>query len=214
MPPARRSLIALPTRYWSKAMAVNEDRIGKRRPNRWRIAGWGMAVLILMVPFIAMQFTSEMNWDAFDFIFMGAMLGAVGVGLELAFRWGQSAYRLGAAAGLAAAFLLVWVNGAVGFLGDEGNPANLMFLGVIWVAIIGAFIARARPAGMATTMFVTAGTQALAGAIGLLGGYASPGADGLYEVAMGTTVFGGLWLLSGALFRKAAGEQAPRIAAD
>jgi hypothetical protein len=46
--------------------------------------------------------------------------------------------------------------------------------------------------------------QVLAGAIGLAAGWASPGADGPYEVAMGTGLFGALWLFAAALFRKAA----------
>ena len=42
--------------------------------------------------------------------------------------------------------------------------------------------------------------------IGLAGGFASPGAGGLYEVVMGTTLFGSMWLVSAGLFRKAAEE--------
>ena len=38
--------------------------------------------------------------------------------------------------------------------------------------------------------------QTLAGIIGLAAGFASPGYGGVYEVVMGTSLFGGLWLLA------------------
>jgi len=107
---------------------------------------------------------------------------------------------------VAAAFLLVWVNLAVGFLGDEGNPANLMFLGVIAIAIFGAIVARARAAGMSNAMLIAAGAQVLAGATGLATGWASPGSEGIYEVVLGTGLFTPMWLLSAWLFRKAAAD--------
>ena len=66
---------------------------------------------------------------------MGMMFLIAGIGVECAVRAsGDTAYRLGAGAAIATAFLLIWVNVAVGFLGDEGNPANLMFVAVLWVA--------------------------------------------------------------------------------
>ena len=47
-----------------------------------RIAGWGFAAILLLLPAIAMQFTSEVDWDARDFIVMGALIGMVGLGTE------------------------------------------------------------------------------------------------------------------------------------
>ena len=45
-------------------------------------------------------------------------------------------------------FLLVWVNIAVGFLGNENNPANLMFFGLLGLTLVGALrcaVSSARP---------------------------------------------------------------------
>lgn len=41
------------------------------------------------------------------------------------------------------------MNGAVGIVGSEDNPANLMYGGVLAVGIVGAVIARFRAEGMA-----------------------------------------------------------------
>src|SRR5688572_13882947 len=94
--------------------------------SRWRPAGWAVAALILLLPLIAMQFTDEVDWSMFDFAFAAVLLGGLGLGLELAVRkTDNAAYRLAAAVALAAAFLLVWVNGAVGIIGSEQDDANL-----------------------------------------------------------------------------------------
>jgi len=63
-----------------------------------------------------------------------------------------------AAVGLAIAtpFLLVWTIGAVGVLGRDGDRADLKYIGVLAVEIIGAIIARLRPHGMARALFATA----------------------------------------------------------
>lgn len=178
---------------------------GERLWNWLRVIGWGGAVVLLILPLIAMRYTSEVNWTLTDFLVMGALLGSAGLVLELATRRsGNLAYRFASAFAVASAFLLVWVNGAVGFFGDEGNPANLMFLGVIMVAIAGAVFVRARAAGMAKAMVVTAAAQLLTGIVGYAAGWASPGAQGVFEVVMGSGLFTSLWLFSAFLYAKAA----------
>jgi hypothetical protein len=166
--------------------------------SRWRIFGWGCAVLVLLTPFVAMQVTSEVNWTQGDFIFAALLIGLVGLGFELTVRASRShAYRGGVAAALVASFLIIWVNGAVGMIGDEGNPYNLLFLGVIAVALMGAALARFRAAGMARAMVIAAIAQSAVALCGmpadLRGGILS-------------ACFAGLWLLSATLFRKAARE--------
>lgn len=182
---------------------------GKKIWNWLRLIGWGGAAVLLVLPLIAMRFTTEVNWTLSDFLVMGALLGGAGVVLELATRRSDSLYyRFAATLAVAACFLLVWVNGAVGLLGDEGNPANLMFLGVIAVAIIGAVAVRATAAGMARVTMAAAAAQVLAGIVGFSAGWASPGAQGMYEVVMGTAMFAAMWLGSALLFRRAAREGA------
>lgn len=116
-------------------------------------------------------------------------------------RW---QYGAGAATALTAALLLIAVNGAVGFLGSEKNPANLLFAGVLAVAAIGAIGVRFRAAGLAQVMTAAALVQGLVGAVALAAGLGAPGWKGVYEVVLGTGLFAGLWLLAAALFRRAA----------
>jgi hypothetical protein len=170
----------------------------------WRAIGWGGAALLLLIPL-----ATGAPWTLSDFILMGVFLGGAGLMLELAMMASRNmAFRLGAILAVLTAFLLIWVNGAVGFLGDENNPANLMFFGVLAVAVLGACIAGFRSAGMAAALFATAGAQIAVGVIALVWRMGSPGYHGVYEAVMGTSVFAGLWLLSAAFFRHAARHQA------
>jgi hypothetical protein len=78
------------------------------------------------------------------------------------------AYRVAVGIALAAAFLLVWMNLAVGIIGSEDNPVNLMYFGVLAIFILGATMARLRPQGMARALFATALAQALVPVLALM----------------------------------------------
>ena len=47
---------------------------------------FGIVLLILAIPLIAMQFTSEVNWDETDFIVMGVLLSITGIFIEIVTR--------------------------------------------------------------------------------------------------------------------------------
>ena len=90
---------------------------GGRRGFPWRIAGWGGAAAMLLAPLVAMRFTDEVRWDGADFAAWGLMLLAAGGALELAARATRGrAARIVAGVVVAAAFLLVWAELAVGLL--------------------------------------------------------------------------------------------------
>ncbi|MFQ5568895.1 MAG: hypothetical protein ACE5G0_04420 [Rhodothermales bacterium] len=188
-------------------MEGNTENGGRGHVNRWRIAAWSVAGLILLLPLVAMQFT--VNWDVFDFVVFGALLVGAGVTFELAARMtGNTAYKTAAGVALAAAFLLVWVNVAVGLIGSEDNDANLMYFGVLAVGVVGAFIARFQPRGMALALFATALAQALVAAIALVAGMGSP-VSGPLEIVGVNGFFVALFVGSALLFRHAARERPP-----
>jgi hypothetical protein len=185
-------------------MAGNTENGGGRHGSRWRIVAWGTAAALILLPLLAMQVTDEVAWDLADFAFAGTLVVGVGVTYELAARMTRnSAYRAAVAVALAAAFVLVWVNAAVGIIGSEDNPANMMYGGVLAVGIIGAIIARFQPGGMARALVATALAQALVAVITIVGRLGFP-ASGPLELLALNGFFVALWFISAWLFRKAA----------
>lgn len=188
-------------------MEGNAANGGGWRGSRWRIAAWSVATLMLLLPLVAMQFSDEVNWSVADFAFAGALLMGTGITYELAVRMtGNTAYRAAVGVALAAAFILVWLSLGVGIIGRDGDPANLMYLGVLAVGIVAAVMARLRPAGMARALLATALAQAMVAAIALIAGLGSPW-SGPAEILLLNGFFVALFVGSAWLFRKAAREQ-------
>lgn len=179
---------------------TNEASMAKTpmwRRLRWLV--WGGAAALLAMPLLAMQFTDEVDWTPLDFVVMGTILALCCVAFELVIRVARNhAYVLASGVAIATALLVTWSNLAVGIVGDEGNPVNLVFFGVLLVALVGAAMARLAPRGMARAMAATAIAQALSA---LLAVYADE-----WRVVAIIGVFAALWLLSAALFRKSAGD--------
>lgn len=74
--------------------------------------------VILLIPFIAMQFTNEVDWSVSDFAIMGVLLYGTGLLCELVLRKVKSVQnRILICAALVIAFLLVWAELAVGIFG-------------------------------------------------------------------------------------------------
>ncbi|HUE80171.1 MAG TPA: hypothetical protein VMN38_11130 [Sphingomicrobium sp.] len=181
-------------------MATKAGKGGARRWSGWRIAGWSLPVLLLLLPLVAMQFSDEVHWTAADFVFAAVLFGSVGLAFELIVRKSNSlAYRFGAGTAVLATLLTIWVNGAVGMIGSEDNPYNLLFGGVLFVALMGAVLARLEAPGMVPAMVVTAIAQAATGAFG----FTTDVLGATYSMA-----FAGVWLLAAASFWNAAREQA------
>jgi hypothetical protein len=135
------------------------------------------------------------------------LFGACGA-YELAARLTRNiAYRAAVGVALVAVFVLIWINLAVGIIGSEDNPANLMYGGVLAVGILGAFLVRFQPDGMARALEATALAQALVGVIALIAGLGSTGANWPAALVFLTGFFAALWLMSAWLFRKVAREQ-------
>ena len=171
--------------------------------------------LILLVPLLGNHFIDGWNWDLFDFVWAGTLLFGTGLTYELVARKGGTiAYRAAVGIACAAGLLLVWVNAAVGIIGD--GPVNLMYFGVLAVGFIGAFIARLQPRGMALALFATAVAQMLVPVIALViwkAGWqdllihpnsANPPFDpGIAPVFGLNAFFSALWVVSALLFRHA-----------
>lgn len=168
------------------------------RRTRWLV--WGGAVCLLLLPLVAMQFTAEVNWTGADFAVMGLMLGTVCLAFELVVRVARThAYVVGAGVAVVTGFLLTWINLAVGIIGNENNPANQIFFGVLLVAVFGAVLSRLQPLRLARAMEVTAVAQLAAAVVTFFLAQS--------HVWVLTAVFAAMWLLSAQMFHKAAREQ-------
>ena len=126
-----------------------------------------------------------------------------------AMKTSNTAYKSAVGLAIATPFLLVWMIGAVGVLGVDGDPADLMYIGVLAVGIIGAIIARLQPRGMARALFATALAQALVAVIALFAGMHQAPYSSVGEILGLNGFFVALFLGSAWLFRRAAREQPP-----
>ena len=173
----------------------------KSNGTRSRILVWSGLAGLLALPLIAMQFTDDVAWTGFNFLVMGVLLSIVGGCFELALRMsGNWTYRIAFAVAVVTGFLIVWVNLAVGMIGGEDKPANLVFFGVLLVAAVGAVLARFRADGMARAIGATGIAQAAAA------GYAA--ILGETRDAMFVAGYCLLWLASAGLFLLAVKHQA------
>lgn len=178
---------------------------GRRHDSRLRLMVWGGAVLLWLLPLMAMQFTDEVAWSGMDFVIWAAMLLIAASLVEVALRLsGSLSYRAGAVVAVGASFLLVWVNLAVGIIGDEDNPLNQMFFVVLLVGVVGAFVANFRAPGMVRVMIAMAAVQVLIGIAALIMGHV---------VVLLTFFWVTAWALSAWLFNKAARDEAGAVAA-
>jgi hypothetical protein len=76
------------------------------------------ATLLLLVPLIAMQFSSGVNWTLLDFVVGGALLFGAGLSCELVMRKVKATgQRIFIIAIVLAAFFLIWAELAVGLFG-------------------------------------------------------------------------------------------------
>ncbi len=75
-------------------------------------------IILLLIPLVAMQFTSEVNWTIGDFGVAGVLLLGTGLGIELVIRVIKNKeIRYLVIIGILIALILVWMELAVGIFG-------------------------------------------------------------------------------------------------
>lgn len=88
----------------------------------YRLAGWGLAALVLIVPAIGNQVSDEVNWTGGDFMVMGLMLLCAGLAIELVVRTiATGNKRMMGVLVIIGLFLWLWAELAVGVFTNWGS---------------------------------------------------------------------------------------------
>jgi hypothetical protein len=175
----------------------------KHTTNIIRLAA--VTAALLMVPLVAMQFSDEVVWTLSDFVFAGMLIFGTGLLFLLAIQMtANNLYRAATGLALATTFLLIWINGAVGIIGD--SDINMLYVGVPLAGILGSLATSFRPRGMARTLFAMALVQALVPVVALIINQPdfSPGVVGVFVL---NSVFVVLFIGAGLLFVRAGRQQ-------
>lgn len=80
---------------------------------------YGLAALLLTVPFIGMQFTQEINWSSFDFLVAGILLFGTAFCVDMVLKMEKkNAKRMFYIVIILLALFLIWAELAVGIFGS------------------------------------------------------------------------------------------------
>ncbi len=120
------------------------------------------------------------------------------------FNPGNLSYKLAVALALITAFLLIWVNLAVGIIGSEDNGANLMFVVILFIGLIGAINVRFQSLGMSYVMLIMVLAHVIVAVIELIFQFGSQGPIWPFDIIGASSIFVILWFTSALLFRRAA----------
>jgi peptidoglycan/LPS O-acetylase OafA/YrhL len=75
--------------------------------------------VLLLFPFVAMQFSNEMDWSLFDFVIAGVLLVSTGLGCELVLRKVKKReHRIILCVVVFLVLLLIWAELAIGVFGS------------------------------------------------------------------------------------------------
>lgn len=160
-------------------------------------------IFLLSIPLVAMQFTSEVNWSAGDFLFAFLLLFGTGFCYILMSRFGSdNLYKSGLALSLLSGLFLIWSNGAVGLIGSEDNLINLSYYAVIVLGIGGSLISGFRSAGMMYTLMGMAYVQLVITYMAILTGAHDLPHSSVTEILQVNGFFICLYLFAALLFRQ------------
>lgn len=161
-----------------------------------------ITLLLLAIPFFAMQFGAGVAWEFPDFLVMGSIImvfsmsyGIINVHAPDIF------YRIATILSLATMFLLIWANLAVGLIGGGAHAGNLLYIAVIIAGIIGGIISRFSASALQKTCFVITAILVLIAIIALLSGMQYYPGSSVREIILVNGIFGTLFFMSGVLFR-------------
>ena len=171
-----------------------------RLDNVLRLLMWTGLLGLWLLPIIAKRFTDEVQWSWMDHLFWAFLLGIPGLLVDIVSRMTTNwFYRGGVVIALGTSFVITWANLAVGIVGNEENPVNLIFFGVVAIAMLGSPLVGFRAPRLRWVFYLTAAAQALSALVALQ-------AEPFVLVFCGVTT--ALWLTAATLFGQAAKDDA------
>lgn len=154
--------------------------------------------ILLLVPWVAMQFSQEVAWTPGDFLIAGSLLFVTGSSYVVITRKTERlAYKIAIGLTLFSMLFLTWSNLAIGIIGAEDNPINLWYFGVVLLGIAGMLLSRFKPEGLAYTLIAMVAAILVIASTVLLSGQAS---GSLLEIIGVNLLFIILFGLAGYLF--------------
>ncbi|MEY3338358.1 MAG: hypothetical protein RL245_1350 [Pseudomonadota bacterium] len=165
------------------------------KPKKWQMVMWGLSAAVLALPAIAMQFSKEIAWGPEDFAVVGALLALLCLTVELAARTSSKRYFLAGVvlAGIGG-FALIFINVAVGIIGSEEDPRNLVFYSIPALGFLGALITRFKSTVLVRLLVIMSAIQ-------LSAAFLAP-VDMRHIMIPFTGIFVGLWLSSALLIQR------------
>lgn len=158
---------------------------------------------LLLIPFIGMQVSDEVNWTFSDFLIMGILLFVTGLSVLLVLKMANNIVtKLAFAMAIGTTFLMIFANLAIGLIGSGPHAGNLMYIVVYGVAIIGTLLYFSNTEKMATVMFSTVGSILLLVIIAFVAGMQNYPASSAQEILVVNGFFAALYTIAGTLFKK------------
>ncbi|MCX7545005.1 hypothetical protein [Marinicella gelatinilytica] len=99
-------------------------------------------------------------------------------------------------------FLLFWVNGAVGIIGDSNNDVNMLYSASLGLGVMGALWQRFRPLPMVYLMLILGFLQVLIAVLAWLLDWGVSGPVWPWDVWFLSIFFTLMWLMAAWLFYK------------
>jgi hypothetical protein len=168
------------------------------------------STLFLIIPLTGMLMNAGVNWGFFDFIFAWVFIFSAGFTYKyIASKKSNAKYKAALGIAVFISLFIVWSNLAVGIIGSEDNPVNIIYFVMLFAVIIGGVTVKFQPKGLSILMFATAAAHGLIPFIAIV----LIGAENIEHFTSEMTTQIGihlfiimLWIISGLLFRFSADD--------
>lgn len=169
------------------------------------------STLFLIIPLTGMLLSAGVNWGLFDFIFAWVIIFGSGFTYKfITSKISNTKYKAALAIAVFTSLFIVWSNLAVGIIGSEDNPVNLIYFVMLFAVIIGGVAVKFHPKGLSILMFAAAAAHGLIPFIA----FVLIGAENIERFTREMNVLIGihlfiimLWTISGLLFRYSAQDK-------